>query len=144
MATGVLMLVYLSIFVLLVAGYWRIFTKAGQPGWAAIIPIYNTYVLLKVVGRPSWWLILFFIPVVNIAIDLIVSLELATSFRRGSGFGVGVWLLPWIFVPILGLGSASYDGPVRAPGQPRLLRADRRGSADRGTGAREVGGQTAS
>jgi hypothetical protein len=89
-ATGVLILAYLSIFVLLVAAYWRIFTKAGQPGWAAIIPIYNTYVLLKVIGRPSWWLILLLIPMVNIVADLVVSLELATSFRRGSGFGLGL------------------------------------------------------
>lgn len=115
--------VYLAVVVLLIAGYWRTFEKAGQPGWAAIIPFYNIYVLLKVVGRPGWWVLLYLIPVVSFVVDLIVSLDLATSFGRGSGFGVGLWLLPWIFVPILGLGSATYSGPgSRAPGQLLTLR----------------------
>ena len=115
--------VYMAIIVLMVAGYWRLFEKAGQPGWAAIIPIYNVYILLKVVGRPGWWLIFYCIPLVNAVVDLIVSLDLASSYGRGAGTGVGVWLLPWIFVPILGLGSAEYVGPaVQAPGQPLLLK----------------------
>jgi Family of unknown function (DUF5684) len=115
--------VYLSIIVLMIAGYWRLFEKAGQPGWAAIVPIYNVYILLKVVGRPGWWLILYFIPLVNVVVDLVVSLDLASSFGRGAGYGVGVWLLPWIFVPVLGLGSAEYVAPaVQAPGQPLLLK----------------------
>jgi len=114
--------VYVAIIALMIAGYWRTFEKAGQPGWAAIIPIYNVYILLKLVGRPGWWLVLYLIPVVTFVVDLIVSLDLATSFGRGAGFGVGLWLLPWIFVPILGLGSATYGGPgSRAPGQPLAL-----------------------
>src|SRR3954451_16948718 len=88
---------------------WRIFTKAGQPGWAAIVPFYNYYVLLKVVGRPGWWLILYFIPFVNLVIYIIVVLDLAKVFGKGSGFAVGLILLPFIFFPILAFGSAGYS-----------------------------------
>ena len=98
----------------MIAGMWLIFTKAGRPGWAAIIPFYNIYTLLKVVGRPGWWLILYFIPLVNVVIEIIVFLNLAKSFGKGGGFAVGLIFLPFIFVPILGLGSPRYVGPAAA------------------------------
>jgi len=107
---GVILVVYLAIFVLVVAGLWRVFTKAGEAGWKAIIPIWNALVLLRIVGRPLWWVILLLIPLVNFIVWLIVSLDLAKSFGKGSGFGVGLWLLSFIFVPILGFGSATYRG----------------------------------
>ena len=107
---GVILVVYLAIFVLVVAGLWRVFTKAGEAGWKAIIPIWNALVLLRIVGRPLWWIILLLIPLVNFIVWLIVSLDLAKSFGKGSGFGVGLWLLSFIFVPILGFGSATYQG----------------------------------
>ena len=72
----------------LIVAMWKVFAKAGKPGWAAIIPLYNIYVQLKIVGRPGWWLILFFIPVVNIVISLLVAIDMAKSFGKGSGFGV--------------------------------------------------------
>ena len=106
---GVILVVYLAIFVLVVAGLWRVFTKAGEAGWKAIIPIWNALVLLRIVGRPLWWIILLLIPLVNFIVWLIVSLDLAKSFGKGSGFGVGLWLLSFIFVPILGFGSATYQ-----------------------------------
>jgi hypothetical protein len=108
--SGLLIFIYLAILVLVVAGTWTMFQKAGQPGWAAIIPFYNLYIFCKVAQRPGWWLILLLIPLVNWVVWLIVSLDVAKQFGKGSGFGVGVWLLSFIFIPILGFGSAQYQG----------------------------------
>jgi hypothetical protein len=106
----VLVLIYVAIIVLVIAGFWQVFTKAGEAGWKSIIPIWNIIVLLRIIGRPLWWIILLLIPLVNIVISLIISLDLAKSFGKGNGFGVGLWLLGFIFVPILGFGSATYQG----------------------------------
>jgi hypothetical protein len=103
-------IVYLAIIILMIAAMWKIFTKAGKPGWAAIIPIYNMIVLLEIVGKPIWWFILMFIPVVNIVILIIVNLELAKKFGQSVGFAIGLILLAPIFYPILGFGSARYQG----------------------------------
>jgi Na+/melibiose symporter-like transporter len=92
---------------MIVAG-WKVFTKAGQPGWASIIPFYNVYVMLTIVGKPGWWLLLFFIPIVNLVIGIIVTLELAKRFGKSGGFAVGLILLPFIFYLILAFGSATY------------------------------------
>ena len=117
-AAGVGILLYLiivfAVAVLVVIGWWKIFSKAGQPGWAAIIPFYNIYILLKVVGRPGWWLILYFIPVVDFVIQIIVNLDLAKSFGKSTGYAIGLILLPFIFYPMLGLGSSRYAGPAAA------------------------------
>lgn len=111
-AAMIILVVYIAIIVLCIAGFWKVFTKAGQPGWAAIVPIYNIYVLLQIAGRPWWWLILFLIPLVNIIITAIVSFDIAKAFGKGAGFGVGLWLLSPIFYCILGFGSAQYQGPA--------------------------------
>ena len=103
-------IVYLAIIILMIAAMWKIFTKAGKPGWAAIIPIYNTIVLLEVVGKPIWWFLLMFIPFVNFIILIIVDLELAKKFGQSTGFAIGLILLAPIFYPILGFGSARYQG----------------------------------
>jgi len=108
---GVGGLVGLVLGVICLIGAWKVFVKAGQPGWACIIPIYNLYILCKIVGRPGWWVLLMLIPLVNAIIFIILSLDLAKSFGKGAGFGVGIWLLTFIFVPILGFGSATYQGP---------------------------------
>ena len=107
-------IIYVAIIVLEIAGWWMIFTKAGRPGWGAIIPIYNVYLMCKVAGRPGWWLILYFIPLVNIIIWIIVAIDLSKSFAKTSGFAVGLILLAFIFIPILGFGPASYVGPAAA------------------------------
>ncbi len=109
---GVLVVVYIAIIVLVVAGWWMIFAKAGEAGWKAIIPIYNVLVLLKVVGREWWWLILFLIPFVGFIAWIFVSLDLAKSFGRTPGFAIGLIFLSFIFAPILGFGSATYEGPA--------------------------------
>ena len=93
---------------------WKIFTKANQPGWAVLIPIYNLYVLLQIVGRPGWWLIMFLIPLVNVIFMFIVMFDLAKAFGKGAGFALGLIFLNLIFMLILGFGSAEYVGPVAA------------------------------
>ncbi|MBX3378739.1 MAG: hypothetical protein KF805_01480 [Phycisphaeraceae bacterium] len=108
------LLIYLAILIVIIAGGWKVFAKAGQPGWACLIPIFNMYILLKVVGRPWWWLILMIIPFVNFIVSIIVSNDLSKSFGRGLGTTLGLIFLPFIFVPILGFGSAEYQGPAAA------------------------------
>jgi hypothetical protein len=103
-------LVYLAIFVAVIAGFWKVFTKAGKPGWAAIVPIYNLVVLLEIAGKPLWWIVLFLIPLVNIVMGIIVSIAVAQKFGKSAGFGVGLGLLGFIFYPILGFGDAQYQG----------------------------------
>ncbi len=96
--------------ILVLAGMWKVFSKAGRPSWAAIIPIYNAIVLLDVVGKPIWWFILYFVPIVNFVIAIVVMFELAKCFGRGVGTTIGLIVLPFIFWPILGFGSAEYQG----------------------------------
>ena len=91
-------------------GMWASFDKAGKPGWAAIIPVYNMVVMVEISGRPLWWVILFFVPVANIVAVIVVSIDVAQNFGKGGGFGVGLAFLPWLFWPILGFGSARYQG----------------------------------
>ena len=104
-------LIGLVIAILAIAGFWRIFTKAGQPGWAVIIPIYNALVMLRIAGRPWWWLLLSLIPLVNIVVGIILCIDIAKSFGKGAGFGLGLLFLSPIFAMILGFGSARYVGP---------------------------------
>jgi len=96
---------------LVIVAMWKVFTKAGQPGWASLIPIYNVYIWCKIVGRPGWWVILMLIPFVNFIILIILSIDMAKSFGKGVGFGLGLAFLGIIFLPILGFGSAQYQGP---------------------------------
>jgi hypothetical protein len=110
------MIVGLLIALLLIIAMWKVFTKAGQPGWASIIPIYNLYIWCKIVGRPGWWIILMLIPFVNFVICIILCIDMAKSFGKGAGFGIGLALLGIIFWPILGFGSAQYQGPSASSG----------------------------
>jgi uncharacterized protein DUF5684 len=100
---------------LMIVAMWKVFTKAGKPGWAAIIPFYNLYVLLKIAGRPGWWLILFLIPLVNIVIAFVLYVDVAKSFGKGAAFGIFLLgFFSFIGYPILGFGSAAYQGPAAA------------------------------
>jgi hypothetical protein len=101
-----------------------VFSKAGKPGWAAIIPIYNVIVMLEIAGKPIWWIVLFLIPVVSIIMSIIVAIGIANNFGKGAGFGLGLAFLAPIFYPILAFGSAQYAGAV-APGGLPMARAGR-------------------
>ncbi len=101
---------FLVIAAFFIACYWRIFTKAGQPGWASLIPFYNLYVMLQIVGRPGWWLILMLIPCVNIVVMILIYLDMARVFGKSTGFAIGLILLSVVFIPILAFGDAEYVG----------------------------------
>lgn len=104
-------IIWLVVMVAVIAGTWKTFVKAGKPGWAAIVPIYNIIVLLQIVGKPIWWIVLLFIPFVNFVILILLAIALAKSFGKGAGFGIGIALLGVVFIPILGFGDAKYVGP---------------------------------
>lgn len=107
----VMMLVWLAVVIGIIAGIWKVFVKAGKPGWACLIPIYNIVVLLQIVGRPIWWLVLLLIPIVSLVVAIIISIDMAKSFGKGTGYGIGLALLGFIFYPMLGFGDAKYQGP---------------------------------
>ena len=111
-ALAFIILIYIGILVLLIISQWKIFTKADKPGWASLIPIYNGLVLLQIIGKPWWWLLLFLIPFVNLIFAIWATNLLSKSFGKDEGFTIGLILLPIIFLPILGLGSAKYSGPA--------------------------------
>ena len=106
------LIVMLAIALVMIIAYWKIFEKAGKPGWAILIPIYNLIVLLEIVGKPLWWFFLFLIPFVNIIFGIWVINLLSKSFGKNEGFTVGLILLGVIFYPILGFGKAEYAGPA--------------------------------
>jgi len=115
---GTIMLVYGIIFILVIAGMWKIFTKAGKPGWAAIVPIYNLIVLLEIVNKPIWWIVLLLIPFVNFIIMIMLTHQLSLSFGQGIGMTLLLIFLPFIGYPMLGFGSATYQGIRPVATQP--------------------------
>jgi hypothetical protein len=109
---GVVIIVYLLVLAFFIICGWKIYEKAGEPGWASIVPIYNLIIFFKIIGKPWWWLFLFCIPLVNI-IFIFWSLSLfAKSFGKGTGFMVGLIFLSFIFIPLLAFGDAQYQGPA--------------------------------
>lgn len=102
--------VALALSILLLAAMWRIFTKAGEAGWKSLIPIWNLIVLLRIAGRPAWWVILLLVPFVNIVVLIIMYVDLAKAFGKGIGFALGLLLLGFIFLPLLAFGDAQYRG----------------------------------
>jgi len=112
---GVLLILIMLAFALfLLVSYWKVFVKAGQPGWGILIPIYNLYLLLVIAGRPGWWIILYLIPFVNIVIAILVCIDIAKNFGKDAAFGIGLAFLGFIFYPILAFGSAQYQAPSQA------------------------------
>ena len=103
-------IIWLIVAVFMLIAMWKVYTKAGKPGWGCIIPIYNVYLMMKIAGKPGWWFILCFIPIVNIVIGIIATIGIANNFGKGVGFAVGLILLPIIFYPMLAFGSAEYIG----------------------------------
>jgi len=108
--TCFILIIEFGLIALMFAGMWKVFVKAGEPGWAAIVPIYNAVILLKISGKPIWWIVMLFIPCVSIVFLLLIALELAKSFGKDAGYGIGLFFLPFIFYPLLGFGNAQYQG----------------------------------
>ena len=109
----------LALVFLVIASVWRLFTKAGEPGWKALVPIYGAVVLLRLVGRPWWWLVLMFVPVVNIVPTIKVCFDLARAFGKGAGTGLGILLLGPFFIMWLAFGDSQYVDPARSA-QPAM------------------------
>ena len=105
-------LIVLAVSILMIIAMWRIFTKAGKPGWTSLVPIYNMVVMMQIVGRPEWQVVLMFLPFAHIYISIVLPLDLAKSFGKTTGFGVLMIFFPAIMNPILAFGSSRYVGPV--------------------------------
>jgi Family of unknown function (DUF5684) len=112
---GAFGIIYLALIVFMIVTMWKIFTKAGKPGWACLIPFYNAFVMLEIAGKPGWWFILLFIPVVNFVIGILAMVGLAQNFGKGGGYVVGMIFLPIIFYPMLAFGSATYQKQAELP-----------------------------
>jgi hypothetical protein len=115
-AATLVFVIYLAILVLVVVSSWKVFVKAGKPGWAAIVPIYNLVVLLQICDKPIWWVILLLLPLVNIVVGILLCIALAQVFGKGVGFAIGILLLGFVFLPILAFGDAQYQGVTAAAG----------------------------
>jgi len=99
----------LAAYILVVAGLWKTFTKAGEPGWPSIIPILNWYYMVKISGRPGWWFLLFFVPILNIVVWLMVALDTVYAFGKTSLYGILLFFLPWVMYLVLGFSEAAYQ-----------------------------------
>ena len=113
--SGSIIAIWLICAVVVIVGMWKAFEKAGQPGWACIIPFYNLYIMTKIAGKPGWWVIMFFLPLLNIIFLIWMYNMISKSFGKDEGFTVGLVLLGVIFWPILGFGPAKYLGPFGDP-----------------------------
>lgn len=109
---------YTIVLAIILASMWRLFTKAGKPGWAALIPFYNIFVLLEIVGRPVWWLVLMLIPFVNVVAAIILANDTSKAFGKGLGTTLLLIFLPFIGYPLLAFGDAVYVGPVAGSPTP--------------------------
>lgn len=99
------LLLGLAVVAVTLTSFWRLFQRAGEPGWATLVPIYNAVVLLRVAQRPLWWVLLMAVPLVNVAVLVAVNIALSHRFGRSTAFGVGLSLLPFVFLPLLAFGE---------------------------------------
>ena len=104
------LIVYVAILVVSLVGMWKVFVKAGKPGWAAIVPFYSTYCLFEMSFGNGWLFLLCLVPCVNIVVLIMCCFKLAKAFGKGAGFGLGLVFLPFVFMLILGFGDAQYIG----------------------------------
>ena len=102
--------VFLLVFLIILVSNWKIFSKAGKPGWASLVPIYNLVIMLRIACMPEWMIILFFLPLVNAFIGLVVQVKMIKAFGKSTGFIIGYFFLPLIFLPILAFDSSQYIG----------------------------------
>ncbi|MGO9027731.1 MAG: DUF5684 domain-containing protein [Acidimicrobiales bacterium] len=115
---AIVSIIYLAVIVFEIVALWKVFEKAGEPGWWAIIPIANVIITLKIIGRHWAWIFIALVPFVGgIILGIIIAIDLAKSFAKSGAFAVGLFFLGFIFVPILGFGDARYVGPAGKGGQ---------------------------
>ncbi len=100
----------IAVTILSIVAMWKLFEKAGEPGWAAIIPFYNLYVLFKITWGNGWKFLLMLIPIANVVITIITMVKLAKAFGKSGGFAVGLIFLSIIFYCILAFDSSTYLG----------------------------------
>ena len=105
------MLIVFAWLVVALVGMWKLYMKAGKPGWASIVPFYNLYCLYEMAFGNGWLFLLTFVPLVNVVISIVMCFKLAKAFGQGIGFGFGLLFLTPIFMLILGFGGAEYIGP---------------------------------
>lgn len=103
-------LIALAVAILEIVSIWKLFVKAGRPGWASIIPIYNIIVALDICKMPIWWLILFIIPFANIVAEIMLAINFAKAYGKGIGMGIVLLFFPEIGLPILAFTDAKYVG----------------------------------
>ncbi len=113
-----LIIFYFALIIFFYVLLWKIFVKAGKPGWGCIVPIYNVILQLEIADRPIWWIFLMFIPFVNVVVGIIITLDIAKAFGKGTGFAVGMIFLPFIFFAILAFDSSQYQETVHIVSQP--------------------------
>lgn len=106
---GTYAILVLVIAVIMIVANWKIYTKAGKPGWASIVPFYNMYVMYEIAGMNGWMFLLTFIPIVNIVIQIMLYLNLAKKFGKSTGFAIGLILLNPIFLLMLAFGNTEYN-----------------------------------
>ena len=103
-------IVWLAVAVFMIVALWKVYVKAGKPGWGCLIPFYNIWLMFEIAGKPGWWLVFMFIPIINIVVQIVAMIGIARNFGRGGWFAAGLIFLPIIFFPILGFGEAVYSG----------------------------------
>ena len=99
-----------AVYLFFLVATWKLYSKAGRPGWASLIPIYTTVVFCRICGRSGWLTLALMIPGVNVIVSIMLSVDLARVFGRGTGFMLGLIFLSPIFFPILAFGSSRYVG----------------------------------
>ncbi len=105
---------FLAIFsVLLLTGWWMLYVKAGEQGWKIFIPFYRTYLLFKIAEGKGIKFLLLYVPLLNIYYYFRVHIRLALAFGKRKKYGLGMVLLPWLFVVMLGFGDAEYSAPAK-------------------------------
>lgn len=109
---GTMMLISSAVGLVMLISMWKVFKKAGKPGWASIIPIYNIYTMIQIAKLPTYYLLLFIIPIANIYAMFKIYIELAHKFNKSTGFGVGLIFLSVIFFPMLAFGDATYEDSI--------------------------------
>lgn len=110
--SGVYFIIAMAIAVLVIVATWKLFVKAGKPGWASIVPFYSTYCLFQISFGNGWLFLLSFVPCVNVVIFFMLYFKLAKAFGQGGAFAIGLIFLNPIFMLILGFGDSEYIGPV--------------------------------